>query len=167
VLQPPPTLNGYNAVILALGTNEQYESEGQDRSFRFPEQQDRFRMWHRLTLGRGSYCTEAAVLTFNRGLIGCLLCFMPGSSGNMAVKRLLRFCSVRSIHPASYRSRWKSTLRITRRCGLPDRSECKYDQLFRGPFRRLSGIRKELYATAVSFWLRIIVHDFQVLGSRH
>jgi beta-glucosidase len=39
-LQPPPTLNGYNAVILALGTNEQYESEGHDRSFRLPEQQD-------------------------------------------------------------------------------------------------------------------------------
>jgi beta-glucosidase len=39
-LQPPPTLNGCNAVILALGTNEQYESEGHDRSFRLPEQQD-------------------------------------------------------------------------------------------------------------------------------
>ena len=39
-LQPPATLNGYNAVILALGTNEQYESEGHDRSFRLPEQQD-------------------------------------------------------------------------------------------------------------------------------
>jgi beta-glucosidase len=39
-LQPPPTLNGYNAVILALGTNEQYEGEGHDRSFRLPEQQD-------------------------------------------------------------------------------------------------------------------------------
>jgi beta-glucosidase len=32
---------------------------------------------------------EAAALTFNRGLIGCLLCFMPGSPGNMVVKRLL------------------------------------------------------------------------------
>jgi beta-glucosidase len=39
-LQPPPTLAGYNAVILAVGTNEQYESEGHDRSFRLPEQQD-------------------------------------------------------------------------------------------------------------------------------
>jgi beta-glucosidase len=39
-LQPPPTLSGYNAVILALGTNEQYEGEGHDRSFRLPEQQD-------------------------------------------------------------------------------------------------------------------------------
>ena len=39
-LQPPPTLNGYNAVILAVGTNDQYESEGHDRSFRLPEQQD-------------------------------------------------------------------------------------------------------------------------------
>ena len=39
-LQPLPTLAGYNAVILAVGTNEQYESEGHDRSFRLPEQQD-------------------------------------------------------------------------------------------------------------------------------
>ena len=39
-LQPPPTLSGYNSVILALGTNEQYESEGHDRSLRLPEQQD-------------------------------------------------------------------------------------------------------------------------------
>jgi beta-glucosidase len=27
-------------VILALGTNQQYEGEGHDRSFRLPEQQD-------------------------------------------------------------------------------------------------------------------------------
>jgi beta-glucosidase len=39
-LQPLPTLAGYSAVILAVGTNEQYESEGHDRSFRLPEQQD-------------------------------------------------------------------------------------------------------------------------------
>jgi beta-glucosidase len=39
-LQPPAALAGYNAVILAVGANEQYESEGHDRSFRLPEQQD-------------------------------------------------------------------------------------------------------------------------------
>jgi beta-glucosidase len=39
-LEPPAALAGYNAVILAIGTNEQYESEGHDRSFRLPEQQD-------------------------------------------------------------------------------------------------------------------------------
>jgi beta-glucosidase len=39
-LQPLPTLAGYNAVILAVGTNDQYEGEGHDRSFRLPEQQD-------------------------------------------------------------------------------------------------------------------------------
>jgi beta-glucosidase len=39
-LQPPPTLAGYNAVILAVGANDQYESEGRDRSFGLPEQQD-------------------------------------------------------------------------------------------------------------------------------
>jgi beta-glucosidase len=39
-LQPPPTLAGYNAVILAVGGNEQYDGEGHDRSFRLPEFQD-------------------------------------------------------------------------------------------------------------------------------
>ena len=39
-LQPPATLAGYNAVVLAVGANDQYESEGHDRSFRLPEQQD-------------------------------------------------------------------------------------------------------------------------------
>jgi len=40
LLQPPSILAGYNAVILALGTNDQFEGEGHDRSFRLPEQQD-------------------------------------------------------------------------------------------------------------------------------
>jgi beta-glucosidase len=39
-LRPPPNLAGYNAVVLAVGANDQYESEGHDRSFRLPEQQD-------------------------------------------------------------------------------------------------------------------------------
>jgi beta-glucosidase len=40
-LQPPPELAGYNAVVLALGTNQQYEAEGHDRaSFQLPEFQD-------------------------------------------------------------------------------------------------------------------------------
>jgi beta-glucosidase len=39
-LQPPATLAGYNAVILAVGANEDYESEGHDRSFSLPEFQD-------------------------------------------------------------------------------------------------------------------------------
>ena len=36
-LQPPATLAGYNAVILAVGANEDNESEGHDRSFSLPE----------------------------------------------------------------------------------------------------------------------------------
>jgi beta-glucosidase len=39
-LQPPATLAGYNAVVLAVGANEDYESEGHDRSFSLPEFQD-------------------------------------------------------------------------------------------------------------------------------
>jgi beta-glucosidase len=40
-LQPPPELAGYNAAVLALGTNQQYEAEGRDRaSFQLPEFQD-------------------------------------------------------------------------------------------------------------------------------
>ncbi len=39
-LQPPATLAGYNAVVLSVGANEDYESEGHDRSFSLPEFQD-------------------------------------------------------------------------------------------------------------------------------
>jgi beta-glucosidase len=39
-LQPPATLAGYDAVVLAVGGNEQYDGEAHDRSFRLPEFQD-------------------------------------------------------------------------------------------------------------------------------
>ena len=39
-LQPPPTSLSYDAVVLAVGGNEQYDGEGHDRSFRLPEFQD-------------------------------------------------------------------------------------------------------------------------------
>ena len=39
-LQPPASLAGYDAVVLALGGNEQYDGEAHDRSFRLPEFQD-------------------------------------------------------------------------------------------------------------------------------
>jgi beta-glucosidase len=39
-LQPPASLAGYDAVVLAVGGNEQYDGEAHDRSFRLPEFQD-------------------------------------------------------------------------------------------------------------------------------
>ncbi|HEY5894481.1 MAG TPA: glycoside hydrolase family 3 C-terminal domain-containing protein [Chthoniobacterales bacterium] len=39
-LQPPANLAGYDAVMLAVGGNEEYEGEAHDRSFRLPEFQD-------------------------------------------------------------------------------------------------------------------------------
>jgi beta-glucosidase len=39
-LQPPASLADYGAVVLAVGGNEQYDSEQRDRSFRLPEFQD-------------------------------------------------------------------------------------------------------------------------------
>ncbi len=39
-LQPPATLAGYDAVVLSVGGNEQYDGEAHDRSFRLPEFQD-------------------------------------------------------------------------------------------------------------------------------
>jgi beta-glucosidase len=39
-LQPPADLANYDAVVLALGGNEQYDGEAHDRSFRLPEFQD-------------------------------------------------------------------------------------------------------------------------------
>ncbi len=39
-LQPPASLANYDAVVLAVGGNEQYDGEAHDRSFRLPEFQD-------------------------------------------------------------------------------------------------------------------------------
>jgi len=39
-LQPPASLADYDAVVLAVGGNEQYDGEAHDRSFRLPEFQD-------------------------------------------------------------------------------------------------------------------------------
>ena len=39
-LQPPASLAGYDAVVLAVGGNEQWDGEAHDRSFRLPEFQD-------------------------------------------------------------------------------------------------------------------------------
>jgi beta-glucosidase len=39
-LQPPANLAEYGAVVLAVGGNEEYDSEAHDRSFRLPEFQD-------------------------------------------------------------------------------------------------------------------------------
>ena len=39
-LQPPADLAKYDAAVLAVGGNEQYDGEGHDRSFRLPEFQD-------------------------------------------------------------------------------------------------------------------------------
>ena len=39
-LQPPASLSNYDAVVLAVGGNEQYDGEAHDRSFRLPEFQD-------------------------------------------------------------------------------------------------------------------------------
>ena len=39
-LQPPANLAGYDAVVVAVGGNEQYDGEQHDRSFRLPEFQD-------------------------------------------------------------------------------------------------------------------------------
>jgi beta-glucosidase len=39
-LQPPEALRNYDAVVLALGGNEEYDGEAHDRSFRLPEFQD-------------------------------------------------------------------------------------------------------------------------------
>ena len=39
-LQPPASLASYDAVVLAVGGNEQYDGEAHDRSFRLPEFQD-------------------------------------------------------------------------------------------------------------------------------
>src|SRR5260221_42131 len=39
-LQPPPNFNSYDAVVICAGISNEYEGEGEDRSFTLPEFQD-------------------------------------------------------------------------------------------------------------------------------
>ena len=95
-LQPPATLADYDAVVLAVGGNEQYDGEGHDRSFRLPEFQDD------LIQNAAKLNPRTIVVLHGGGGFGvqawvkkCRPCSMPGSPGSMAARRWQRFSSVK------------------------------------------------------------------------
>jgi beta-glucosidase len=92
-LQPPPDLAGYDAVVVAVGGNEQYDGEGHDRSFRLPEFQDDLiqnaaRLNRRTIVvlhGGGGFDVQAWV---NR-VSALLHAWFPGQYGGQALAEIL------------------------------------------------------------------------------
>ena len=92
-LQPPPTLADYDAVVLAVGGNEQYDGEGHDRSFRLPEFQDdlilnasKLNPRDNRRFARRRWLRRASVGQQSAGLASCVV---PGQYGGQALAEIL------------------------------------------------------------------------------
>jgi beta-glucosidase len=89
----PPNLAGYDAVVLAVGGNEQYDGEGHDRSFRLPEFQDDLiqnvaRLNPRTIVvlhGGGGFDVQ----TWVNGVPALLHAWFPGQYGGRALAEIL------------------------------------------------------------------------------
>ena len=92
-LTPPSTLAGYNAVIIAAGISNEYEGEGEDRSFTLPEFQDEL-------IKNVSAVNPRTVVVFHGGgnfdsqqwisqVDGLVEAFYPGQNGGQALAEIL------------------------------------------------------------------------------
>jgi beta-glucosidase len=92
-LQPPSTIAGYNAVIIAAGISNEYEGEGEDRSFTLPEFQDEL-------IKNVSAANPRTVVVFHGGgnfdseqwinqVDGLVEAFYPGQLGGQALAEIL------------------------------------------------------------------------------
>ena len=92
-LTPPSTIAGYNAVIIAAGINNEYEGEGEDRSFTLPEFQDEL-------IKNVSAANPRTVVVFHGGgnfdseqwinqVDGLVEAFYPGQNGGQALAEIL------------------------------------------------------------------------------
>jgi beta-glucosidase len=92
-LEPPSTIAGYNAVIIAAGISNEYEGEGEDRSFTLPEFQDEL-------ITNVSTANPRTVVVFHGGgnfdseqwinqVDGLVEAFYPGQLGGQALAEIL------------------------------------------------------------------------------
>jgi beta-glucosidase len=92
-LKPPSTIAGYNAVIIAAGISNEYEGEGEDRSFTLPEYQDEL-------IKNVATANPQTVVVFHGGgnfdstqwigqVAGLIEAFYPGQDGGQALAQIL------------------------------------------------------------------------------
>lgn len=92
-LTPPSNLAGYNAVVIAAGISNEYEGEGEDRSFTLPEFQDEL-------ITNVSTVNPRTVVVFHGGgnfdseqwinqVDGLVEAFYPGQLGGQALAEIL------------------------------------------------------------------------------
>ena len=92
-LQPPPNFNHYDAVVICAGISNQYEGEGEDRSFTLPEFQDEL-------IKNIAAVNPHAIVVFHGGgnfdsrqwinqVAGFIEAFYPGQNGGQALGEIL------------------------------------------------------------------------------
>jgi beta-glucosidase len=92
-LKPPSNMAGYNAVLIAAGISNEYEGEGEDRSFTLPEYQDEL-------IQNVSKVNPNTIVVFHGGgnfdsqlwinqVAGLVEAFYPGQNGGQALAEIL------------------------------------------------------------------------------
>jgi beta-glucosidase len=166
-LQPPASLAGYDAVVLAVGGNEQYDGEAHDRSFRLPEFQDdlivnaaKLNPRTIVVLHGGGFDVQAWV---NR-VSAVLHAWFPGQYGGQPLAEIL----FGEVNPSG-----KLPITIEKRVqdnpafstfplNDPGAPEIKYSEGFFVGYR---GYEKKPHEASVSIRLRTLVYELPLLGS--
>jgi beta-glucosidase len=92
-LQPPPNFNSYDAVVICAGISDQYEGEGEDRSFTLPEFQDELIKNiaavnpHTIVVFHGGGNFDSR--TWINQVAGFIEAFYPGQNGGQALGEIL------------------------------------------------------------------------------
>jgi beta-glucosidase len=92
-LQPPPNFNSYDAVVICAGISNEYEGEGEDRSFTLPEFQDELIKNiaavnpHTIVVFHGGGNFDSR--TWINQVAGFIEAFYPGQNGGQALGEIL------------------------------------------------------------------------------
>jgi len=92
-LQPPPNFNSYDAVVICAGISNEYEGEGEDRSFTLPEFQDELIKNiaavnpHTIVVFHGGGNFDSR--TWINQVGGFIEAFYPGQNGGQALGEIL------------------------------------------------------------------------------
>jgi len=92
-LQPPPNFNSYDAVVICAGISNEYEGEGEDRSFTLPEFQDEL-------IKNIAAVNPHTIVVFHGGgnfdsrdwinqVAGFIEAFYPGQNGGQALGEIM------------------------------------------------------------------------------